>query len=107
MICPKCKGDVQMLVLTSHGQLCQRCKMMHPKLATVKLWWANYRRHCYGDGPLNPVQEKETRQAYYSGMLDLLGLTVTMADQLPEDEAEAELNRIRKEILAFIDPNAQ
>lgn len=66
-------------------------------MQTVKDNWVTYQKACYGDRVISPIQEKEVRQAFYSGAFCMLGL-LGILTPLPEDEAVRKLETIHKEV---------
>lgn len=58
-------------------------------ILTLEQEWRKYRDACYPPhkGELDPVQEAETRSAYFAACLTVLKFAVEGAHQLPEDQA--------------------
>jgi len=62
---------------------------MKTKQITVEGLWIEYRDACYPpkNGKLDPVQETETRQAFYAGILTALKVTVESSENMTEEAA--------------------
>lgn len=62
---------------------------MKTKQITVEELWREYRDACYPpkNGKLDPVQETETRQAFYAGMLTASKVMLESAVNMTEEEA--------------------
>lgn len=60
--------------------------------------WLDYRKACYGDAPLPESQERETRQAFFSGALVAFA-TVSEISALPEQVAVAVMDGFYKELM--------
>jgi hypothetical protein len=55
---------------------------------TLEDQWRIYRNACYPAG-LPPLQETETRQAFFAGCLLVLEFSTTASQGLPDDQAYA------------------
>lgn len=58
--------------------------------------WLRYRTACFPDGKVSPVQDRETRQAFFAGALVACGLMTDVA-KLPDEDAEKALVRLMKD----------
>jgi hypothetical protein len=56
---------------------------------TLQSQWEIYRDACYPpkNGPLHPMQETETRQAFFAGCLVVLKFATESAANLPQEQA--------------------
>lgn len=56
---------------------------------TLEQQWIIYRDACYpkSKGGPHPIQETETRQAYFAGCLTVLKFSVEAADKMTEEKA--------------------
>lgn len=68
-------------------------------ITTMKERWDQYRSACYPDG-CSAVQEKECRQAFYSGALSLFAITTSEVTELSDDDGAKALEVISREIEA-------
>lgn len=62
---------------------------MEAKRITIEGLWIEYRDACYPpkNGKLDPLQETETRQAFYAGMLTASKVLVESSANMTEEEA--------------------
>lgn len=62
---------------------------METKQITVEGLWREYRDACYPskNGKLDPLQETETRQAFYAGILIASKVLVESSANMTEEEA--------------------
>lgn len=72
-------------------------------MRTIEQNWHDYRNACYGNNPIHNIQDRETRQAYYSGFLTALSTLAVIADTLPEDAAVEQLAALTKEATSYIE----
>jgi hypothetical protein len=58
-------------------------------MMTLESQWKVYRDACYPakNGALDPLQESETRQAFFAGCLTVLKFAVESSANLPEEQA--------------------
>lgn len=72
------------------------------KQITVEGLWREYRDACYPpkNGKLDPLQETETRQAFYAGILTASKVLVESSSQMTEEEAMRNINTMINETLA-------
>jgi len=62
---------------------------MNTKKITIEGLWIEYRDACYPpkNGKLDPLQETETRQAFYAGILTAAKVVVESSAHMTEEEA--------------------
>lgn len=65
---------------------------------TIQSEWENYARHCYPHGMV-PIQEKECRQAFFSGALVMLRLTSEISGVYSEDDAIGQIGQLQRELV--------
>lgn len=66
--------------------------------------WLEYRQACYGKGPeLHPIQEKETKQAFFAGMLVIFKMLEQM-QELPEEQIMKALQVYYIAVVNTLDP---
>lgn len=71
----------------------------------IKQEWESYRKACWGNQVLHPEQERECKQAFYSGAFDALNLVIKAMDENPlyiEKTFDKFYQEIKTEIGAMI-----
>jgi hypothetical protein len=65
-------------------------------MSTIQEEWVRYRDTIYPEG-ISGTQNRETHQAFFSGALIAMTLTMQLAD-LPEDKAVIALKKLKEEV---------
>lgn len=61
--------------------------------------------HCFGNAALPPIQERELRQAFYSGMLASMAIIKDISDGITdEDAALRRIDQLADELQFFLKP---
>lgn len=68
-------------------------------MRTLEKRWIEYRDACYPpkNGPMNKIQETETRQAFFAGCLVVLKHAVESSADMPEEQAMTYIGNLIKE----------
>lgn len=66
-------------------------------IPTVEEEWKRFRKACYGEDVLHPLQEAEVRASFLSGYFDALAMVSGPITDLSDDEAVEAIARLYKE----------
>lgn len=66
---------------------------------TLEFQWREYRDACYppNNGPLDKLQESETRQAFFAGCLIAIKVMIESSANMPEEQALQNISNFRTE----------
>jgi len=72
---------------------------MKTRTITLEDLWREYRDACYPpkNGPLDKLQETETRQSFYAGCLIAIKVMIESSVNMTEEQAMQNINNLRNE----------
>jgi len=68
--------------------------------------WVDYSKAVFGDFEPSVIQYKQTKQAFYAGVMSMLGMNLQITN-LSDDEGVAALQRLHRECESFFETQAR